>query len=91
MYVPGGHRGTTSRHSTPASAVLDQDRVTMPPQPPRPRQQRGTGPFHDAELGALPRFHTLEQAGGNPPGTPINLASHRKAPFSAKNPPGTPL
>ena len=28
-YVPGGHPGTTSRHPSPTSAALDQDRVTM--------------------------------------------------------------
>ena len=52
-YVPGGHLDTTSRHPSPADAALDQDRVAMPPQPPRPPQQRGTGPFDDVELRAL--------------------------------------
>ena len=52
-YVPGGHPGTTSRHPSPTSAALDQDLMTMPPPPPRPPQQRGTGPFNDAELRAL--------------------------------------
>ena len=52
-YVPGGHPGTTSRHPSPAGAALDQDRVAMPPPPPRPPQQRGAGPFDDAELRAL--------------------------------------
>ena len=52
-YVAGGHPGTTSRHPSPTSAALDQDRVAMPPPPPRPPQQRGTGPFDDAELRAL--------------------------------------
>ena len=52
-YVPGGQPGTTSRHPSPTSATLDQDGVTMPPPPPRPPQQRGTGPFDDAELRAL--------------------------------------
>ena len=56
-YVPGGHPGTTSRHPSPTSAALDQDRVTMPPPPPRPSQQRGTGPFCDAELRALYGIH----------------------------------
>ena len=52
-YVPGGHPGATSRHPSPADAALDQDRVVMPPPPPRPPQQRGTGPFDEAELRAL--------------------------------------
>ena len=52
-YVTGGHPGTTSRHPSPTTAALDQDRVTMPPLPPKPPQQRGTGPFDDAELRAL--------------------------------------
>ena len=52
-YVYGGYPGTTSRHPSPTSAGLDQDWVTMPPPPPRPPQQRGTGPFDDAELRAL--------------------------------------
>ena len=71
-YVPEGHPGTTSRYSSPTSAALDQDRVTMPPPPPRLPQQRSTGPFKDAELRALYdiHVHTLERAGGNPPGTP---------------------
>ena len=56
-YVPGGHPGTTSRHPSPTSVTLHQDRVTMPPPPPRPPQQRGTGPFGDAELRALYGIH----------------------------------
>ena len=56
-YAPGGHPGTTSRHPSPTSTTLDQDRVTMPPPPPRPPQQRGTGPFDDAELRALYGIH----------------------------------
>ena len=56
-YVPGGHPGTTSWHPSPSSAALEQDRVTMPPPPPRPPQQRGTGPFDDAELRALYGIH----------------------------------
>ena len=32
-YAPGGHPGTTSRHPSPTSAMLDQDRVAMPPYP----------------------------------------------------------
>ena len=52
-YVAGGHPGTTSWHPSPAGAALDQDRVAMPPPPPRPPQQRGAGPFDDAELRAL--------------------------------------
>ena len=52
-YVPGGHPGTTSQHPSPTGATLDQDQVTMPPPPPQPPQQRGTGPFDDAELRAL--------------------------------------
>ena len=56
-YAPGGHPGTTSRHPSPTSATLDQDRVTMPRPTPRPPQQRGTGPFDDAELRALYRIH----------------------------------
>ena len=56
-YVPGRHPGTTSRHPSPTSAALDQDRVTMPRLPPRPPQQRGTGPSNDAELRALYGIH----------------------------------
>ena len=56
-YVPGGHPGTTSRHPSPASAALDQDRVAMPPPPPRTTQQRGTGPFDNAEMRALYGIH----------------------------------
>ena len=56
-YVPGGHPGTTSRHPSPAGAALDQDRVAMPPAAPRPPQQRGAGPFDDAELRALYGIH----------------------------------
>ena len=56
-YVPGGHPGTTSRHPSLTSATLDQDRVAMHPPPPRPPQQRGTGPFDDAELRALYGIH----------------------------------
>ena len=56
-YVPGGHPDTTSRHPSPAGAKLDQDRVAMPPPPPRPLQQRGVGPFDDAELRALYGIH----------------------------------
>ena len=52
-YVPWGNPGATSRHPFPAEAALDQDRVAMPPPPPRPPQQRGTGPFDEAELRAL--------------------------------------
>ena len=56
-YVPGGQPGATSRHPSPADAALDEDRVAMPPPPPRPPQQRGTGPFDDAELKALYDIH----------------------------------
>ena len=56
-YAPGGHPGTNSRHPSPTSATLDQERVTMPPPTPRPPQQRGTGPFDDAELRALYSIH----------------------------------
>ena len=56
-YVPGGHPGTTSRYPSPTSATLDQDLVTMPPPPPRPPQQRGTGPFDNAEQRALYGIH----------------------------------
>ena len=52
-YAPGGHRGTASRHPSPTSATLDQDRVTMPHPLPRQPQQRCTGPFDGAELRAL--------------------------------------
>ena len=38
-YVPGGHPGTTSRHPSPTSAALDQDRVTMPPHHPGRRSK----------------------------------------------------
>ena len=55
--APGGHPGTTSRHPSPTSPKLDQDRVTMPPAPPWPPQQRVTGPFGDAELRALYGIH----------------------------------
>ena len=60
-YVPGRHPGTTSRHPSPTSAALDQDRLTMPP-PPRLPQQRGTGPFDDAELRALYGIHASTPA-----------------------------
>ena len=56
-YVPWGHPGATSRHPSLADAALDQDRVAMPPPPPRPPQQRGTGPFDEAELRALHDIH----------------------------------
>ena len=56
-YLPGGHPGTTQRHSTPTSATPDQDQVTMPPPAPRPPQRRSTGPFDDAELRALYAIH----------------------------------
>ena len=56
-YVPERHPGTTSRHHSPTSAALDQDRVTMPPPPPRLPQQRGTGRFDDPELRALYDSH----------------------------------
>ena len=70
-YALEGHPGTTSRHPSLTSATLDQDLVTMPPPPPRPPQQRGAGPFDDAESALRhPRYHTLERAGGSPPGTP---------------------
>ena len=49
--------GATSRHPSPADAALDQDRVAMPLPPPRPPQQRGTGPFDEAELRALYDIH----------------------------------
>ena len=57
-YAPGEHPGTTSRHPSLTTATLDQDRVTMPPPPPRPPQQRGMGPFDDAEVRALYGIHT---------------------------------
>ena len=56
-YPPGGHSGTTSRHPSPTSAKLDQDRVTMYPPGPRPPQQRGTRPLDDAELRAFYGIH----------------------------------
>ena len=56
-YVPGVHPGTTSGHSSPASATLDRDRETMPSPPPRPPQRQSTGPFDDAELRALHGIH----------------------------------
>ena len=73
-YVPGGHPGTTSQHPSPATASLDQDWVAMPPPSPRPLQQRGTGPFDDAELRALYGIH---------PPTPLSelvgtLRKHRR-------------
>ena len=55
--MPGGHPCTTSRRPSPTSAALDQYRVTMHPPPPRPPQQRGTGPSDDAELRALYGIH----------------------------------
>ena len=56
-YAPGVHPGTTSRQPSPTSATLDQDKVTLPPPTTRPPQQRGTGPFDDAELKALYGIH----------------------------------
>ena len=56
-YVPGEHPGIISGHPSPAGATLDQDRVAIPPPPPRPPQQRGAGPFDDAELRALYGIH----------------------------------
>ena len=56
-YTPGGHPGTTSRHPSPTSATLYQDRIAMPTPAPRPPQQRGTAPFDGAELGALYSIH----------------------------------
>ena len=56
-YVPEKHPGTISRHPSPAGATLDQDWVAMPPPPSRPPQQRGAGPFDDAELRALYGIH----------------------------------
>ena len=56
-YVPGGQPGATSWHPSPADAALDQDRVAMPPSPPRPPQLRGTGPFDEAELRGLYDIH----------------------------------
>ena len=56
-YVPGRHPGTTSGPPSPAGATLDPDRVAMPPPPPRLPQQRGAGPFDDAELRALYGIH----------------------------------
>ena len=45
-------------HGTPPRlAQRNQDRAAMPPPPPRPPQQRGTGPFDDAELRALYGIH----------------------------------
>ena len=44
-YVPGGHPGTTSRHPSLTSAALDQDRVTMPPQPPGRRSKGARVPL----------------------------------------------
>ena len=55
--MPEKHPGTISRHPSPAGATLDQNRVAMPPPPPRPPQQRGAGPFEDAELRALYGIH----------------------------------
>ena len=52
-YLPWGHPGTISRHPSPAGAMLDQDRMAMPPPAPRLPQQEGAGPFDDAELRAL--------------------------------------
>ena len=71
--VPGGYLSTTPGHPSPTGTTLHQDQETMPPQPPRPPQRRNMDPFEDAELRAglrHPRHHTLEQAGGSPPGTP---------------------
>ena len=42
-YVPGGHSGTTSRHTSPTSATLDQDRVTMPDPAPPATAAKGHG------------------------------------------------
>ena len=63
-YAPGGHTGTTSRHSSPTSATLHEDRVTIPPPTPRPPQQRGTGPFDYTELRALYGIHTTTPSSG---------------------------
>ena len=41
-YAPGGHPGTTTRHPSPTSATLDQDRVTIPSQPPRGHRSKGS-------------------------------------------------
>ena len=38
-YALGGHPGTASRHPSPTSATLDQDRVTIPPHPPGHRSR----------------------------------------------------
>ena len=43
-YVPGGHPGTTSRHPFLAGAVLDKDRVAMPPPSPDRRSKRARVP-----------------------------------------------
>ena len=72
-YAPEGHPGTTSRHPSPTSAKLDQDRVTMPPPTPLATATEGRGSLRRCGTeGALrhPRYHTLERAGGSPPGTP---------------------
>ena len=55
--VPGGHPGTAPRHPSLTGATPDQDRETMPRPPPQPPQRRNTGPFDDAELGALYGIH----------------------------------
>ena len=71
-YVPRGHPGTTSRHPSPVSAALDQDRVAMPPPPPTTAAKGHGSLRRRGTESALrhPRFHTLDRTGGNPPGTP---------------------
>ena len=72
-YTPGGHPGTTSRHPSPTSATLDQDRVTVPPPSPPATAAKGHGSLRRRGTESAlrhPRYHTLERAGGSPPGTP---------------------
>ena len=61
-YLFGGHPGTTPGHPSPTGATLDQDGETMPTPPPRPTQQRSTGPFDDTELTALYIIHATTPA-----------------------------
>ena len=72
-YVAGEHPGATSRHPSPTSAALDQERVTMPPPSPLATAAKGHGSLRRRGTESAlrhPRFHTLEQAGGSPPRTP---------------------
>ena len=91
-YVPGGHPGTTPGHPSLTGATPDQDRETMPPQPPRPPQRGSTGPFDDAALRALygiqattPSSELVESPPGTPPGRQPERALRRGPPAARRN------